>query len=82
MFKVTERLYRTSEGRLVRHGDPAAAFLAFPVGAELSDDEARRFGVTAFYAAPEVPAEKVAAQVPNKMAGPPANKSSSRKEQP
>jgi hypothetical protein len=77
-FTVKERLYYTEDRRrLVRHNDPEAAFLAFPVGFELTDDEARRFGVLAFYAAPEaahgatakqgrVPANKMAARVADK----------------
>lgn len=71
MFRVPERLYRTESGRLVRHGDPEAAFLAFPVGHELSDEEAERLGVTAFYEtlkARSVP-------IDNKMAARPADKS-------
>ena len=45
MYRVPERLYRTVTGRLVRHGHPEAAFLAFPAGMELSDEEATRTGV-------------------------------------
>lgn len=73
-FKVPERLYRTEEGRLVRHDDPAAAFLAFPAGHELSDDEARRLGVLAFFGLDKTP-EKMVAAPQNKMANRPADKS-------
>lgn len=47
-YIVPERLYRTVDGRLVRHGDPAAAFLAHPAGEQLSDEEAARKGVLGF----------------------------------
>lgn len=71
MFVVPERLYYNADRRrLVGHGDPEAAFLAFPAGAELSDDNARRSGVTAFYE------EKRREQAPqNKMRARPADKS-------
>ncbi len=48
MYRVPERIYRTLTGRLVRHGHPEAAFLAFPAGMELSDEEAGRTGVLTF----------------------------------
>lgn len=71
-FKVPERLYRTEEGQLVRHGDPSAAFLAFPAGHEMSDEEAVRWGVRAFYDA--AAKARPAATVENKMAARPADK--------
>lgn len=67
MYKVAERVYRTVDGRLVRHGDPAAAFLAYPAGAELSDEEARRSGLLEL-------AEK-SRRPEDKMAGRPRDKS-------
>lgn len=60
MFKVTERVYRTVDGRLVRHGDPTAAFLAFPAGMELSDEEARRSGLLELMEKSRRPADKMA----------------------
>lgn len=70
MFVVSERLYRTTDGRIVGHDHPEAAFLAFPTGVELSDDNARRFGVAEFYE------EKRRAQAPrDKMRARPADKS-------
>lgn len=69
MFKVPERLYRTGDGRLVRHGDPAGAFLAFPAGYELSDEEATRLGVRAFYQSADLqPAAKMAPRARDKAA--------------
>lgn len=61
MFKVSERIYRTTDGRLVRENDPDAAFLAYPAGQDLSDEEAQRFGLLDFGAkrAPQ-PADKLA----------------------
>lgn len=46
VHRVQRRLYWTADrSRLVAHGDPAGAFLAFPAGAELSMEEARRYGL-------------------------------------
>lgn len=43
--KATERLYLTAgKDRLVRHGDPAAAFLYCSVGREVDEVEARSLG--------------------------------------
>jgi hypothetical protein len=68
MFKVTRRVYRTTDGRLVGHGDPDAAFLAYAVGDELSDSEARRRGLTAFFGgkAKTKPADKMGARPDDK----------------
>lgn len=75
MFRIPERLYRTADGRLVRHGDPEAAFLAFPEGEQMSEEEAERFGVLAFFG------EKNRAEAPrNKQAPRPADKSAVRVE--
>lgn len=70
-FKVPERLYHdASKSRLLKHGDPDAAFLAVNAGTELSDEEAKRLGVIAFYAT-----EKArSAPVQDKMATRPADK--------
>lgn len=62
MFKVTRRVYRTNDGRLVEEGDLQAAFLAYAVGDEVSDSEARRVGLTAF-------GEKARAKAATKPAG-------------
>lgn len=83
MFKVTERLYFTEgRDRIVRHGDPAAAYLAFPIGEELSDEEATRHGVTQFYtdqaakaaALAAIAVEKNGRRPVDKMAARPADK--------
>lgn len=79
-YRVPERIYRTKDGRLVRHGDPEAAFLAFPEGEELSDEEAKRFGLLEFEKknrAPQ-PEEKQAAQPEDKQAAKPEDKSATR----
>lgn len=44
-YKVPFRVCRTTDGRLVREGDPEAAFLAYPEGEELADEEAKRSGL-------------------------------------
>lgn len=45
-YRIPEHIYRTRDDRLVLHGDPDAAFLAYARGDEMSDDEARRLGIT------------------------------------
>lgn len=78
MFQIPERVYRTDDGRLVKHGDPEAAFLAFPEGDELSDEEAKRHGVLEFFGKgkPQAAApEKAAARPVDKMVARPADKS-------
>jgi hypothetical protein len=44
-YRVPEHIWRTTDGRLVLTGDPAAAVLAYARGDEMSDDEARRRGI-------------------------------------
>lgn len=44
-MRVETRTYRTDDGRLVPAGDPKAATLAYPAGAEVPDAEARRVGL-------------------------------------
>jgi hypothetical protein len=70
MFKVDQRLYRTTDGKLVEEGDPAAAFLAYPAGTELSDEEARREGLLVERKA----APKAQAKPADKAAPKPADK--------
>lgn len=76
MFTVADRLYRTASGRLVRESDPAAAFLAYPPGTEVSDEEAKRSGLTEFYRpATEASAdEKAAPPAQNKVGATRPNK--------
>jgi len=67
---VEKRLYRTTDGKLVEEGDPDAAFLAYPAGAELSDEEARREGLLSEKKPPPKaaakPADKAAAKAADK----------------
>jgi hypothetical protein len=83
-FMIKERLYHTADkSRLVRHNDPDAAYLAFVVGQELPEEEARRLGVLAFYAATDAAHGSTVKQgrTPvNKMAARPADKSDTLKE--
>jgi hypothetical protein len=37
--------WNANRSRLVREGDPEAAFLAYPAGVSISDEEARRVGL-------------------------------------
>jgi hypothetical protein len=46
MFRVERHKWWTADrSRLVDSGDPGAAFLAYPAGSEVPDDEARRVGL-------------------------------------
>lgn len=72
MYRVPERICRTADGRLVREGDPQAAFLAYPAGAELSDEEAERFGLLALGTDAKLgsrPQDKLARRGRDKAAG-------------
>jgi hypothetical protein len=71
MFRVTRRVYRTTEGRLVEEGDLEAAFLAYAVGDEVSDQEARRVGLAAFLGAKAKakPADKAIHRADDKAGG-------------
>lgn len=70
VFRVPRRLYWVADrSRLVPHGDPEAAFLAFPAGTELSDEEARRFGLLTADEKARVPAgNKLGARLADKAA--------------
>lgn len=79
MFTVPERVCRTASGELVAETDLEAAFLLYPEGTQLSDEEADRSGVAAYFATtpdpePAEPDVKMAPPVANKMAAPPADK--------
>lgn len=66
---ITERLYLTADKeRVVKEGDPGAAFLFATPGKEISAEDAKRYGIASKKAAPK-PADK--------EAEPPANKSGS-----
>ena len=78
MFKVTERVYRTVDNRLVAHGDPEARFLAYAVGDEVTDAEARRVGLVAF----ATKTTKTTARPEDKASGGLTVNRASRKEQP
>lgn len=75
VYRVPRRLYWVADrSRLVGHGDPEAAFLAFPPGEELSIEEARRFGLLDTVDTP-VSAEKLRGEpLRNKLRGRPADK--------
>jgi hypothetical protein len=72
VFRVPHRLYWVADrSRLVRHGDPDAAFLAFTAGQELSDEEARRHGLVPVEEKSQPPTE-------NKLGARPADKAAPR----
>lgn len=75
-YLVPERVYRTANGDLVPHTSVDAAFLAFAAGDQISDEEAERYGVRAYFAKSAPKAEDKSAPVPqNKMAPAPDDKS-------
>lgn len=77
-YRVPARLYWVADrSRLVRHGDPEAAFLAFPAGAELSIEEARRFRLLDTVDTPVTP-EKLRAEPENKRGARPADKAAGK----
>lgn len=66
------RLYRTADDRIVPEGDPDAAFLFACEGDEISDADAKQYGLTKAALTGEPAEDKPAA--PEKMADQPANK--------
>lgn len=44
-MKTPVRIYRTADGRLVKYGDPEAAFLAYPAGRDIPDNVASELGL-------------------------------------
>jgi hypothetical protein len=87
-FRVEKhKWWNSTRTRLVDTGDPEAAFLAYPRGTDVPDDEARRVGLTADsarLAAPvPAPAEKIRKAAPsNKMVtGPSPNKATTPPEE-
>lgn len=76
MYTSDKRLYVTADGKVVEEGDPAAVSLLVGIGGQLSDEDARRYGLIADNAGP-VEAEEVKAkqQAPvNKAKAPVVNK--------
>ena len=72
MFKTDKHLWRTAQGdRLVETGHPDAAFLAYPAGSDIPDDEAARYGLKS----KPKPADKAAAKPADKAVAKPADKS-------
>lgn len=71
MFKVPRHIWRTTDGRLVQHGDLDAAFLAYPAGEEFTDHDAEAKGLLAVYPnekAVDKPADKAVAKPADKAA--------------
>lgn len=42
---ITQRVYRTNDGRFVGEGHPDAAFLAYPAGTEVADNLVAHYGL-------------------------------------
>lgn len=70
VFKVPRHIWRTADDRLVPHGDPDAAFLAYPAGTELLEHDAEAKGLLGVY-----PAEKAVSKPADKAVSKPSDKS-------
>jgi hypothetical protein len=66
-YTSDKRLYLTEDGQVVEEGDPRAAILLVGEGGQLSDEDARRYGLT----------EKTEAKA---KAAPPENKARQQRE--
>ena len=71
-FKVEDRLYRDADGRIVRAGDPTAAFLYATPGDEISIEEAEAAGLIS------KPKPKQAPKAANKQRKSPARNKSAK----
>jgi hypothetical protein len=71
MYKVPRHIWRTTDGELVPHGHPDAAFLAYAAGDELSDTEAQARGLLTVYPekARRKPADKAMPKPADKSGG-------------
>lgn len=50
--ETDKRIYRTADGKVVDEGHPDAAYLVVGPGGELSDDEAKEYGLVKAQAEP------------------------------
>lgn len=72
LFTADRRLYLTADRKhVVEDGDPKAAFLLLPKGGEMSDGEAKKFGLEKAIAKPQdkaiaQPQDKAIAKVAKK----------------
>lgn len=57
-MRVDYRVYRTRDGRLVKQGDPDAAFLEYPAGTEVADSVLKEHGLVKESKASAKPADK------------------------
>lgn len=83
---AAKRLFRTADDRIVAEDDPAAAFLFAGEGDEITEDDAKRFGLTrnsplvtggdadADTKKAPAPADKQEPEPPNKMRRPAGDK--------
>lgn len=74
-FTVTERLYLTNDDKLVKEGDPRAAFLYSTPGKEIPMVEAEKYGLAPTAKAASAPADKAKAAPANKAVRKTAKKS-------
>lgn len=65
-YTVTERLYLTADDKVVKEGDPKAAFLYATPGKEIPIAEAVKYGLTRSVKQSEPPANKAKTAPANK----------------
>ena len=70
MYRVPQHIWKTADGKLVPHGHPDAAYLAYAAGDELTDHDAQARGLLAVYPekAKRKPADKAMAKPADKSA--------------
>lgn len=74
-FKVPRHIWRTTDGKLVPHEHPDAAFLAYPAGEELTDHDAQAKGLLDVYPdEKKTTAKKAVAKPADKAMAKPADK--------
>jgi hypothetical protein len=80
MYTAHERLYLNADkSKVVKEGDPDARFLLVAEGGEITDDEAREYGLMGEHAHRDMPAAMPAADEAKAQA-PASNKARARAE--
>jgi hypothetical protein len=73
-YTADERLYLDANGNVVKEGDPNAATLLVGVGGQLSDEDARRYGLASKAKTEPAEEKSVNEPRPNKAKAPAENK--------
>jgi hypothetical protein len=73
-YTADKRLYLDADGNVVDEGDPRAATLLVGEGGQLSDEDAKKYGLTSKAKAEPVEEKAVNEPRPNKAKAPAENK--------